>query len=188
MKSATMLLKVASAIAAAAVVFAIASPKTVHAFVATLVQVTNTDANSIPTHAVDNNARSAVYLQLSGSQGDTVAFGAQSFVFTSFQDVNGTYVVPSGKRLVIDSVYGGMFVQPNEIPGTVFVDTNVNGLFGGFVLPLERAPDGRLFYSANHTAYADAGTQVRFFASRSSTANVGDIAFAALYGHLEDVP
>ena len=75
-----------------------------------------------------------------------------------------------------------------KVAGSVFVDTSVNGLFGGFVLPLERAPDGRLFYSANHTAYADAGTQMRFFASRSSPVNVGDIAFAALYGHLEDAP
>ena len=50
------------------------------------------------------------------------------------------------------------------------------------------APDGRFTFSANHTSYADAGTAVQFFASRSSSANVGDVAFAALYGHLEDAP
>ena len=188
MKPAKNFLMVAGAFALAVVLFVSLAPQAAHALVATLVQVTNTDTNPVPTRGVDNHARSAVYLQLSGSQGDSVAFGSQNFISTPFQDANGTYFVPVGKRLVIESVYAGVFLQPTETPGAMFVDTTLNGLFGGFFVPLQKTPDGRFTFSANHTAYADAGTPVQFFASRSSSASVGDIAFAALYGHLEDAP
>ena len=47
---------VGGAFALAIFLFAIAAPKPAHALVATLVQVTNTSSNPVPTQAVGNTA------------------------------------------------------------------------------------------------------------------------------------
>src|SRR5947209_17331013 len=75
MKSAKNFLMVAGAFALAMLVFAIAAPKTPHAIVATLVQITNTASNPVPVDR-DNSARHAVRLFAGGSTNHAGFFDA----------------------------------------------------------------------------------------------------------------
>src|ERR1700686_2234680 len=151
-----------------ALLIVLAAPKAAHGIVATLVQVTNTPA------------RTAVLLTLGDSgRGDTVAipdgqFGA-SF---SYQDVNGIYVVPAGKRLVVDSIYGGMVLSAGQ-PLMDFT-SSVNGLSGGFALALQPAPNGSVLFSADHKAYADSGTSVSMLCNRYPAQSGSASCFSSL--------
>jgi hypothetical protein len=182
-------LTVLGAVVVVAMIVALVTPKAVHAIVATAVNVVNTSANPVPTVATDDRAKTAVSLSLGGGPGgDTIPFpDGQTFLEPTFQDVNGPYTVPPGKRLVIDSIYGGVALPAGQVPGLMSTLTTLNGATRGFAMPLQLTTGGQYVYSANHTAYADASTQVKLFVTRSSSSGDG-AAFAALYGHLEDAP
>jgi hypothetical protein len=87
-----------------AAVVALVTPKTAHAIVATAVQVVNTAASPIP---VDSDGRNVVHL----SYYETMPAGTTYSAGTSgFGNPLSGYIVPAGKRLVIDSV--SIFAYP----------------------------------------------------------------------------
>jgi hypothetical protein len=77
-------------------------PRTAHALVATLVQVANTPAQSVPTWRTDNDGRSVVRLSYGENMADGTAFSQNNAL--------SNYTVPTGSRLVIDSV--SLFAYP----------------------------------------------------------------------------
>ncbi len=84
-----------------ALVIGLAAPKTVHALVSALVTVTNTAANPVPVDP-DGNAANDIVLTSVVQLNGTSDFVEQS----PFVDLHGgsPYVVPNGKRFVIDNV------------------------------------------------------------------------------------
>ena len=179
-------LMIAACFAFAVTVMGVMAPRIANAATATLVEIVNTAANPVLTRATDNPARRAVLLTLAGTSGDgqTLADGQASAEFT-FEDANGAYTVPTGFRLVIDSINAGQFgLASGQVPQLMLMETSTNGLNGGFSLPLQRMPSGVYLYSGNYTAYADAGTTVRLFVVRSGSSGTASV-FASLYGHLE---
>ena len=101
-------LMIAACFAFAVTVMGVMAPRIANAATATLVEIVNTAANPVLTRATDNPARRAVLLTLAGTSGDgqTLADGQASAEFT-FEDANGAYTVPTGFRLVIDSINAG---------------------------------------------------------------------------------
>ena len=77
-------------------------PRTAHALVATLVQVVNTPTQSVPTWRTDNDGRNVVRL----AYGEDMPSGT----LNSFSNPLSSYTVPTGSRLVIDSV--SLFAYP----------------------------------------------------------------------------
>ena len=126
MKSATTYLKLGGACVLAGLVFTIANPRTLHAIAAPLVQVTSTAANPVPiTGTVDVNSLPAAQLASGQSIADSSArqgillhnqFSAPSggIVFEArehAQGLKGPFVVPAGKRLVIQDVSLLIFIS-----------------------------------------------------------------------------
>src|SRR5690348_8962033 len=105
MNSAKRFLAIAAAFALAALIFTIANPRTLHALVSTLVTVANTSANPVPisgTVSLDLGA-----LEHSARQG--IQLTAQCSFFSnhcngSFSGSQGSFRVPDGHRLVIQTV------------------------------------------------------------------------------------
>lgn len=96
-----------------ATVVAFVAPERVHAVVAALVQVENTPAQSIPTRRTDNDGRDVVRLAYAETMnaGTTASNGTGNGVPLNDAITNSVYTVPSGKRLVIDTV--SMFAFPD---------------------------------------------------------------------------
>ena len=133
MKSAKNLLMVAAAFALAMILFVIAAPKAAHALVATLVQVTNTSANPVPTSDAAVRFQTAV-CAVTGPVSTATNFCAPN---------STTFVVPtvtSGgaavKRLVLENVSGfcsnfdnsSLVMQAVRLRGQFVPDSVPNGL------------------------------------------------------------
>jgi hypothetical protein len=174
------------AIVLAAVLIALSAPKATHALVATLVQVVNTSANPVPTQIVNNPARQAVVLTTNVTifDGAIIASGA-------FQDNSGTYTVPAGMRLVVESTSGFISLPTGQKPVLFRFSVLVNGVLGLLQsVPIFISTDGFTDYYewlTQSTTYADPGTQVTVtfdrFPYRSGIAECS----ATLSGHLESI-
>jgi hypothetical protein len=187
MKFAKRLLKVAGAIALAGLFSVMFAPKAVRALASTLVTVSNTAVDPVLTQATDNPANTAVSLSLAGAAGDAVNFpGGTTRLQTSFQNASGTYTVPQGMRLVIDSLSAGVnFIGPGN--PALWISFESNGIPTSVYMVLSSVNPGDFFGSFNFTAYVDPGTQITFNAFRSAPGK-GSVVFADLYGHLVSVP
>lgn len=98
MKSAKRLLMVAGAVALAGLFSVMLAPKAVHAVVATLVEVSNTPANPVPTSDVYRSAAQSVSLYCS----TIIGTGCISLPPTGG---SGTpYTVPAGQTLMVTDV------------------------------------------------------------------------------------
>ena len=161
MNSVKNFLMVAGAFALAMILFAIAAPKTAHAIVATLVQITNTASNPVPVDA-DNSARHAVRLFTSGT---TDQYGVIETRLLDAANGYQEFTVPAGKRLVIEQA--SIFAYPQ--PGSkVFAYWN-NGLTYTAVPAQEQTP-GAFEGVFTTRDYVDAGHKIVFdlFMSPSS--------------------
>ena len=127
-----------------AVLFTLAAPKAVHAIVATLVQVTNTSANPVPTVATDNPA-------------------LQPFAHTYgvYGQFDHTFQVPTGKTLVIEQVEVSCFqiVLPYAVVGVT-----TGGVQNYTTLFPAPAPGDNTNWGLTQMVrfYADGGTTVTF--------------------------
>jgi hypothetical protein len=167
------------------VVGAMVGPRAAQAIVATLVQVTNTSANPVPTQAVDNRARQPVGLDVQ----DSIADG-QPGAFATFGDANGPYTVPAGKRLVVESISAQFNLPTGQKPTDLLFLTTINGRQSGFTaLPVfSSSANGTDFFqvATNFTAYVDPGTQLQVLCDRSSTTGAA-ACFVLVMGHLENI-
>jgi len=153
MKSAKKFLMVAGAFALAILLFAISAPKTAHAIVATLVQITNTASNPVPVDA-DNSARHAVRLFAAGNTDQTGLLETHLLDASTGQ----AFTVPAGKRLVIEQA--SLFAYPGP-QSSVFAYW-FNG--STFTAVPVHDQDGFGDYEGVVTTkdYVDAGHQIEF--------------------------
>ena len=125
-------------------IVSLAAPKAVHAIVATLVQVTNTSANPVPTVATDNPA-------------------LQPFAHTYgvYGQLDHTFEVPAGKTLVIEQVEVSCFqiVLPYAVLGVT-----TGGVQNYATLFPAPAPGDNTNWGLTQMVrfYADGGTTVTF--------------------------
>jgi hypothetical protein len=118
MNSVKNFLMVAGAFALTMILFAIAAPKTAHAIVATLVQITNTASNPVPVDT-DNSARHAVRLYAFGNTDQNGLYDTKLLDSSNGQ----IFTVPAGKRLVIEQA--SLFAYPG--PGKTVLAYWVDG-------------------------------------------------------------
>jgi hypothetical protein len=214
MKSAKNYFAVAGAFALAIVLFSIAAPRAVHAIVATLVQVTNTSANPVPTQPVGttpvsgavevsnlpsvqavavtgNGSGSPLFVRDvdSGGRGAVSFYGANLLGPNVFSKVVNMYVVPPGKLLIVDQIA----TNANMPPGQRFSSIQFQTFHGGTLTysflnpPFQATGSGRDFYNSTQLAkaYADAGTTVAIGAQREDASGAA-IIDVEVQGHLVD--
>lgn len=170
----------------------IVSSRTVRASVTSLiVTIANTSANPVPTLAVDNPARQAVVITTNPINPVVVSGAGSTSAYLS--DANGTYTVPAGYRLVIESISGQMNLPAGsgQSPSYFQVLTYVNGATGlhDFAPTYISSNASYDFYAftAPLATYADAGTQIQMDCGRGPS-NAGlAICSATISGHLASV-
>jgi len=199
LKSITTFLKIAAAFALAALILAIAHPKTVHAVVSTLVTVANTPANPVPVSGtvsldpdvLDHSARRGIQLTAHCSF-------FSNHANCSFAGSQGSFRIPDGHRLVIETVSVRVLLpSAQQVISLTLQSLSGNAstgpaVFGNYYLHLQS--DGPVVQSQLYsvaqplTAYADAGTFVSLDAERNSFGGVNDISSvdAGLSGYLID--
>ena len=185
MNSTKRLLTIAAAFTLAALIFAIANPKTVHAVVSTLVTVVNTASSPVPVQPVP--ARQVVAADCFPQMADG-SFGTTCFLNESFS--SNPYTVPAGKRLVVDttSVFCTVPSGQKIINPVLFSNVGGNPNYTGFRQALEGANGGADSYTLaqNGIAYADPGSSLNFQILRN--ANSGSASCGVwMQGHLEDI-
>jgi hypothetical protein len=192
MKSAKNFLMVAGAFALAVTMFAILAPKTAQAFVATLVQVTNTSANPVPNQAVD--AMSLHPMVLRGFVG--IANGSQSNS-ANLENGSSDFVVPAGKRFIFDtiSVHAELPVgEALESTGVVSVQSHTDSNSYSNYYYLNPSPTAQAFGFQYSTVtqkvmtYSDAGFTIGIFANRGSSTSGSTIVEFTVTGYLLDCP
>ena len=184
MKSlAKRMVSVIGGLAIAAFLVTLATPKAVHAIVSTLVTVSNTAANPVPTRAADNPARQAVLLTAGivmpdGQPTGTLLMNSESVQFT----------VPAGQRLVVDSVSGNMSAPSGQTPievavlgnsqAQIFPVATFQGSSGGFNV---------FSFATPITTYLDPGSQPLAFCSRGPSSSGTAFCNFFVAGHLESI-
>jgi hypothetical protein len=192
MKSAKNFLMVAGAFTLAVTIFATLAPKTAHAFVATLVQVTNTSANPVQAQAVDAMSLHPVVLQTS-----TQFAQGQSLAIANLGNVSGDFAVPPGKRFIVDSVSvlasvpAGQALVYGALDTAQLVDNGSHLSFGDFYfnVPPTSSSNGAQWFAVTQKvfAYSDAGSRVAMFVERNANVGSGTLFFT-VSGYLLDCP
>jgi hypothetical protein len=124
------LLMVSGAVAFAAVVGAIVTPKATHAVISTLVQMTNTVGNPGVTEDISKASSSIVDLIC-----PTPSIGLCQQVLPGGNIGTGTYTVPANQKLVITSID----FEPYTLPGGLGLAATPSNGPGVSVLTLARA-------------------------------------------------
>jgi len=153
-----------------------------HALVAALVQIVNTAANPVLTQhvAAENPATQAVWLSCL----------VRTTPACNLSDSNGTYFVPAGKRLVIDSL-SGSFTVTAGVKGLVsygFAGPGGTTYYFNAPAMYQLTDGGSDFYSWGMSArfYVDSGGSMNMSFSTGGTTLQGT-AVSYAYGHLEDI-
>ena len=155
MKTAKQFLLVAASFFVAVMAFTVLAPRRVEAFVAALVQVSNTTANPVPVEQGDK-ARHLVRLSAEG-------FGDQSSIaMTDPTNGDAVYTVPAGKRLEI--VQANLFAEPGSTGG-VFAYWFNGFSYTPLPVSLQLPGSGKYAGSIPMHDYFDAGQQVLFSVS-----------------------
>ncbi|MGA2813469.1 MAG: hypothetical protein ABSG16_18870 [Candidatus Acidiferrum sp.] len=110
MKRLTRFLAGLGAVLVAVIVLQLVVPKAVHAVVSTLVTVANTAANPVPVDTTADGRGSVALVQQLNAP---TTSGVQ--VFQNVTDLS-TFVVPAGKRFMIDQVSAQVQRQPGGQP------------------------------------------------------------------------
>ena len=136
---------------------------------------------SSPIHDVDNAAR------------QPVQFGAEViFTDTDFSaSFSGTFTVPAGKRLVIESVDGQISVPTGEqFLAKIF--TTASGVASGHALPFTSKVNFGSFdvyaTAVSTRFYADPGTKVFYLVDRNSGAGGSGPTEIEFSGYLVNLP
>jgi hypothetical protein len=156
-------------------------PQAARGVAAALVQIINTAANPVPNRDVDNGPRQAVTLQASCSTIESVVFEEQ----------NGTgvqYIVPAGKRLVIEFISGNFTTPAGAHLANAFIFGNTSsGQYADYLSPnLVTAGNFNVYQLAQPMwAYYDEGTAIRIAVTLTS----GSFATSGIFtlrGYLVD--
>lgn len=158
-----------------ALVLALASPKTVHAIVSTLVTVSNTASNPVPTVSTD---ASTAFVE----QG-----GCASFYLNTC--TSPMYTVGAGQIAVIDSVSGVCQIDPGTAVAEFRLSYNSPS---GSPMLLSTAPAAALKFGGNSasvggqnlTTYASAGSISITAVTNQDETLTGDFCRFTLSGHI----
>jgi hypothetical protein len=165
-------------------------PKAVHAVVTTLVTVANTAANPVP---VDTSADGRASIALVSSQQLNAPTISGLQVFENVSDLS-TFVVPAGKRFMIDQVSAQVQSQPGGQPLVIMEINQGNGHLYQAYIPLTLIPAATTESQLNLNAYV-AMEKVSLFVDpggpfeayfQSETPNSVSIANVYVVGHLID--
>jgi hypothetical protein len=178
-------------ILALAMLLQLAAPRAVHAVVSALVTVANTSANPVPTQAADNPARQAIVLNTFVDLPSGILDGESKFDGPP----GGSYTVPAGQRLVIETISGAINEPAGQRPALLTVSTKVSQFIAS-VFPASGqlsllSSDGLIdfyTYATPLKMYADPGTNVFLNCSRGNGSSfTGDAhCTASVIGHLEN--
>jgi len=175
----------------AALLVAALAPKAVHGVAAALVQVTNASSNPVPNRDVDNDARQAVTLDIGTGYPPN---GMSPFDLPGNNGV--PYVVPAGKRLVIDYIGGKLLIANDPAaPPNIGIQFAVNTGNGPFLetIPIITQPQyfetvtSETFWTFSfptHLYVDSTASPVQLLAS--SRVGSIDTVYATLSGHLVD--
>jgi hypothetical protein len=142
------------------------------------VHIMNSSSQPIPVSDIDNPARQPIQQLF-------------NFSFDPTQGTNGqSFVVPAGKRLVIEYVSAAIALEMGLIVDAV-VTTTVNGIEGGHhLIPTSMGPAWGFplsyLISKEIRVYADPGTKVQFSITDNLTGNGG--AWGTISGYLITIP
>jgi hypothetical protein len=177
--------EVIGGVAIAALLLALAAPKAVHAIVSTLVTVSNTTANPVPTRATDNPARQAVLLIGAVDVPDGFS-GEGAPMSSSFGGPE--FTVPAGQRLVVESVSGDIVTPTGQTPLRAAILSNSPA--GIVPVAVFQGTDGSLnhfSFATPFTDYLDPGIQLQASCARGpSTSGTASCEFF-VSGHLESI-
>jgi hypothetical protein len=166
------------------------APKAVHAVVSTLVTVANTAANPVP---VDTSADGRGSIALVSSQQLNAPTTSGLQVFENVSDLS-TFIVPAGKRFMIDQVSAQVQSQPGGQPLVIMELNQGNGHLYQAYTPLTLIPAATTESQLNLNAYV-AMEKVSLFVDpggpfevyfQSETPDSVSIANVYVVGHLID--
>jgi hypothetical protein len=163
----------------AAILLAALAPKATRGVAAALVQVTNTSANPVPNRDVDNGPRQAVSLVASAN--------TELADFQLADDRIEDYVVPAGKRLVVEFISGTIRAPAGaHISDAFLLGATSSGEYADHLSPnLITAGDFNIYQvSQPIRAYYDAGKQIQ--ASVPLTSGSFPLVIFTLRGYLVD--
>jgi hypothetical protein len=166
------LLVAVGAIALAATVLTLATPKSVHALIATLVQVSNTSANPVPTVATDNPG-----LQPLGN-----------FQFTTAGPPNFTLPVPAGKTLVLEEFGVDCAFLTDPLVQTSIILYVQNSSIATVYTFVPEVLGGHIIVTQPVHIYADAGSYLQIGTGINLTGYPGLSCSASFSGHYVNVP
>jgi hypothetical protein len=171
----------AGAIALAAALLTLAAPKSAHALVAALVQVTNTTANPAVTLDADKATRIPYE---SASQAAGVAGTCASTIQCQF---SGFTVVPAGYRLVVQQIaatVGANSANPTPNGSIVTVTDNVGGLPLDFFTGTYVTKQNEAFFHQSVLEYLNAGSAPSLLINADLISN--ESGYAIVTGYLEN--
>lgn len=172
MQIARRLLIGAAAIALVATVFTLAAPKSAHALVAALVQVSNTSANPVPTVATDNPA-----LQPLGN-----------FQFTTAGPPYFTLPVPVGKTLALEEFGVDCVFSTDPVVQTSIILNVQNSSIATVYYFVPTVLGNELIVTQPVHIYADAGSYLQITTGNNLTGYPGLSCSASFSGHYVNVP
>ena len=168
----------------AAFVLMLAAPKAVHAIVSTLVTVSNSTANPVPTLSTDSPARQAVLLAAS-----VVLFDGQATGTTLMTSGGTLFAVPAGQRLVVDSVTGTVGTPSGQTPvQTAFIASGGEAsIYPAATYQGTSNGSSNFSFATPYTTYLDPGSVMQAYCARGPAASgIAQCNFLAA-GHLESI-
>lgn len=141
--------------------------------------------------AVPAHAQSTPVQVVNAKDAIQVNFGVSLSVGQGFGFSN-TFMVPTGKRLVIEYVSGFARMAELQQPAEVAFTTTLNGIVGAYSLLLsQQSSGGQTFHTfvgnQKVQVYADPETLVQFSFLRSSSTDAA-LFLATVSGYLVDFP
>ena len=169
------LLSALGAVLLAALLLMVAAPKTVHAVVATLVQVSNTPSN--PAITLEEEAQSAF-----------VTYNICNFNSTSFCTISPVYTVPESKIAVIESASVECYIDPGTTIGRSYMVSSFNQPQPNFLFfppPQATLLDGGSIATTGLSLKSYATGAISFAADSSNSQSPLNYCQITLSGHLE---
>jgi hypothetical protein len=155
-------------VAAAGLLLALASPRTVQAFTAELVRISNTADSPAIVEDVPHLASHAVSLTAAESnEGGSVPFGE---VGPDGNGLSGDFVVPAGQKFVITAIE---LTNDNNVSSQVTLSNSNGGFYGEWQVPLA----GTIEYQYPSGIVVASGTNLQLYLHSGG-------AFMAIHGYL----
>lgn len=164
----------------AGLVIGLVAPRSAHALVAALVQITNTTSNPVPTEEALGGAAVLEFDCIGGAAAGSVTFAS-----------NECFTVPAGKRAVVENVDGYCIVPPGQSVSLLTLTLSGNGSFVSHhvAVPFVAKAGTQDVFGVDHTVryYADPGASFQL-SGATTDASGSNFCLFHLTGRLVPVP